>query len=318
MAQENEIPKLKKIKVTKEMCQSIKSINFPDEQLEVNITRKWYQNPFLLFLISITVFMMLQMYNTLIEAMNTSLFLTSVYLLIIGLAVLGFLLLSLKEISSFMTFQKQKDCVESDNRQDVYNFLANQVYNTDPVIKESFLQWKRKASSCLLAQDVKKAYSDLILEPYIDKKAVQIISVNGFQAACFVAVSPFAITDMLFVWSSNIKMMNQLAQCYGVSLSAYVRYQIYKEIFKNMLTAGSAELLTDVASYWGIGFLGNLSAKIGQGLTSGFFSAKIGMKVAELCRPVAFTEKNKISTGSVFQLIYKGFKDKNLIQDEAE
>lgn len=307
---------LRKIVVTEDMIQTNKTTDLNFEPIEMKTSLPWYKNSKVLLAVSFTLLVVVQGFLALQDAFATSLFLGLIYIVIIGCAVAAAGLITAQEILNCRLFYQRKTCRETNIKSQVCSLLAKQKCNRDADVNGLFTQWKQRADSYTSAKDIKSAYSELILEPVIDKKVAKIISANSLQAAAFTATSPFVFTDMLFVFASNLRMTGQIAKCYGIDLGLSVRYQIYKTVFRNMMVSGGAELLTDMASPLGIGLLGKFSAKIGQGMLAGLYSARLGIKVAELCRPVEFTDKNKLSTTTVFRAIYEMFKERKLIKEE--
>lgn len=308
--------KLKKIVVTKEMVQTQKITDLNFDPIETDAVLPWYKNAKILLAVSFTLLVVVQGYSALQNAFSTSFFLGAVYVAIIGCAVLAVVLTVIREIAACAVFRLRKNCRETNVKSEVCELLAKQKYNRDADVVDAFRQWKQRTASFTSAKDVKAAYSELILEPFADKKAVKIISENSLQTAALVATSPFVLTDMLFVFASDLRMTNRIAEFYGMELGLSVRYRIYKAVFRNMMMSGGTELLTDMASPLGVGLIGKFSAKIGQGMLGGLYTARLGIKVAEICRPVEFTDKNKPSTTIVFKAIYKMFKDGKLIEED--
>ena len=309
--------KLKKIVVTKNMIRTEKMTDLNFDPIETETVSPWYKKPKLLLAVSFTLLVVVQGYLMLKNAFESSLFLGTVYFAVIGCAVLALAWTIMREAAACTVFRLRKTCRETDVKTEVCDLLAKQKYNRNADVVEAFGQWKQRAASFTSAKDVKSAYSDLILEPFIDKKAVKIISASSLQTAAFVATSPFVFTDMLFVFASNLRMTSRIAECYGMELGLSVRWQIYKTVSRNMMMSGGAELLTDMASPLGVGLIGKFSARIGQGMLGGLYAARLGVKVAELCRPVEFTDKNRPSTSVVFKSIYEMFKDRKLIGEEG-
>ena len=308
---------LKKIVVTEKMIQNDKTPDLNFEPIETPADPQWYQSPKTLLAISFSLLIAVQGYAALKNAFASSTFSGLIYVAVIVCAILAAALTVKREIAACAVFEKRKLCRETDVKTDACALLSGQKNNRIAEIRDAFVQWKLRADSYTSTKDVKSAYSELILEPFIDKKAAKIISANSLQTAAFVATSPFVFTDMLFVFASNLRMTNQIAQCYGMELGLTVRYQIYKTVFRNMMLSGGAELLSDMASPLGIGLIGKFSAKIGQGMLGGLYAARLGIKVAELCRPVSFTDKNKLSTSVVFKSIYEMFKERRLIEEKS-
>ena len=104
--------------------------------------------------------------------------------------------------------------------------------------------------------------------------------------------------------------MNKIALCYGVRLGMTTRWRMYKLVLRNMSISGAAELATDVFSQLGAGVTGILSARAGEGILAGRFLTKLGLQIAVDCRPVPFTEENRLSYGSIAKAIVTGVRGK--------
>ena len=309
---------LKTIIVTKDMIQNnvIPDLNF--DPIKINPRRKWYKKPGMFLAIAFILLLIVQGYSALQNAFSSSSWLGWFYLVIAAFAIWAVLVAVITEILSCAAFKQREIYRNAKTKKDIRDWLMQQKYNREPKIKEAFIQWLQKADSYTSVEDIKAAYSELILEPIIDKEVAKIISSNSLQTAAFVATSPFILTDMLFVLASNLRMTNQIAERYGMEISLSVRFKIYQSIFRNMMTSGGAELLTDMASPLTVGLIGKFSAKIGQGMLSGLYAARLGIKVAQMCRPIPFANKNKLSINVVFKAIYSMFKDKQLIEEEKK
>ena len=63
-----------------------------------------------------------------------------------------------------------------------------------------------------------------------------------------------------------------------------------------MAYAGASELVADLGSdMLGAELMGKLSARFAQGLGAGMLTARLGAKTMELCRPIPFEEKPKLT-----------------------
>jgi putative membrane protein len=138
---------------------------------------------------------------------------------------------------------------------------------------------------CLFEQDVMLA---------IDQLAVQIISKNASAAGVIIAISPFALLDMLLVLWRNLRMLNQINHLYGLSLGYWARIRLIRNIFNTMLYAGASEILADAGNYaLGASLTSQLSAKIAQGLGAGVLTARIGLKAMQASRPMPWLSSEK-------------------------
>jgi len=121
----------------------------------------------------------------------------------------------------------------------------------------------------------------------VDQQALSLIGQHASASAVMIAVSPFALMDMLIVLWRNLRMLSQLSELYGVPLGYWGRIALIKQIFRSMLIAGAAELVSDAGNYaLSAGITGKLSTRVAQGLGAGVMTSRIGLKAMAACRPM--------------------------------
>jgi putative membrane protein len=136
-------------------------------------------------------------------------------------------------------------------------------------------------------------FEHLVLAP-IDKLAMEQVTKNASAASVMIAVSPFALLDMLIVLWRNIRMMNQVSEIYGLHLGYWARVKLIRKIFHTMLYAGAAEILSDAGNYaLSAGIAGKLSTRIAQGMGAGVLTARIGLKAINESRPLPWISQTK-------------------------
>ena len=129
---------------------------------------------------------------------------------------------------------------------------------------------------------------------HIDKLAIKQVSKNASAASVMIAVSPFALLDMLIVLWRNIRMMDQVSEIYGLHLGYWARVKLIRSIFHNMLYAGAAEILSDAGNYaLSAEITGKLSSRAAQGMGAGVLTAKIGLKAINESRPLPWLSQTK-------------------------
>jgi putative membrane protein len=142
-------------------------------------------------------------------------------------------------------------------------------------------------------------FEQLVIAP-IDKMAMQQVSKNASAASVMIAVSPFALLDMLIVLWRNIRMLNQVSEIYGLHLGYWGRVKLIRKIFHTMLYAGAAEILSDAGNYaLSAGLAGKLSTRIAQGMGAGVLTARIGLKAMNECRPLPWISNPKPGVSSI-------------------
>lgn len=128
----------------------------------------------------------------------------------------------------------------------------------------------------------------------IDKLAIKQVSNNASAASVMIAVSPFALLDMLIVLWRNIRMMNQVSEIYGLHLGYWGRVKLIRKIFHTMLFAGAAEILSDAGNYaLSAGITGKLSTRVAQGMGAGVLTARIGIKAISESRPLPWLSQTR-------------------------
>jgi putative membrane protein len=155
---------------------------------------------------------------------------------------------------------------------------------------EQELSWSDNSEQALNDKELLELFSRQVLSK-VDQKALDKISKFSTEAVVLVALSPIAIVDMLLMLWRNLKMVDEIANLYGLKLSYWSRIKLIKQVFVNMVYAGATELIADVgAELIGADLLGKLSARLAQGLGAGMLTARLGLKTMHLCRPIPFDQ----------------------------
>ncbi|CCQ12407.1 hypothetical protein PALB_33080 [Pseudoalteromonas luteoviolacea B = ATCC 29581] len=121
----------------------------------------------------------------------------------------------------------------------------------------------------------------------LDSKAQKTVASHSAGTAMLVALSPMATVDMFAVLWRGAKMIEAVSRLYGIRLGYRSRIRLYKMLLQQMVFVGGTELVSDLAATaLGAELLGKLSARSAQGLSAGIFTARLGLKTMELCRPI--------------------------------
>ncbi len=141
--------------------------------------------------------------------------------------------------------------------------------------------------------EVLSLFEHQVLAP-VDKLAIKQVSKNASAASVMIAVSPFALLDMLIVLWRNIRMMDQVSEIYGLHLGYWARVKLIRSIFHTMLYAGAAEILSDAGNYaLSAEITGKLSSRVAQGMGAGVLTARIGLKAINESRPLPWLSQTK-------------------------
>ena len=189
--------------------------------------------------------------------------------------------------------------------------LGNQNTSTD-INVEAFCQNINKSLPCDLVSEQEQAWqaaidaehsSDELLQLYsrvvlskVDEKAMAEVAKFSTEAVVLVSLSPVALVDMLIMLWRNLRMINKVAGLYGLKLGYWSRIKLIRQVFVNMIYAGASELITDFGTDMiGADLLGKLSGRLAQGLGAGMLTARLGVRTMQLCRPIPFNDKPKLS-----------------------
>ncbi|MDD6088980.1 MAG: DUF697 domain-containing protein [Desulfovibrionaceae bacterium] len=227
--------------------------------------------------------------------------------------IVGFSLLSLsvliaigRELRALRSLNRQQVCMECKEPHRTADLLALLPHEESEKMKNAVQRWLEVCESAETADEVRNAYSDIVLSQIIDPQAAEIIRKSALSAGMAVMASPWAAVDMLAVLFIGVRMTNRIASTYGMGLGTVARWRIAKAVLRGMTEAGAAELATDILSQAGARFAGILTAKCTQSLLAARCIIRLGIGVAEACRPVAFDLDNRLSAADILRCIGPG------------
>lgn len=161
--------------------------------------------------------------------------------------------------------------------------------------REQEIAWQDALNGQHTQSELLQLYSRLVLTK-VDEKAMTEIARFSTEAVVLVALSPVAIIDMLIILWRNLRMINKVAGLYGLKLGYWSRIKLIRQVFVNMVYAGASELIADFGTEMiGADLLGKLSGRLAQGLGAGMLTARLGVRTMQLCRPIPFDDKPKLS-----------------------
>ena len=159
-----------------------------------------------------------------------------------------------------------------------------------------------------LGHEVITHIDDVFLKP-LDAEALKRVTSFSYKAGLTVALSPWVAVDMALSLWSNIKMIDEIGQIYGVRPSLINRVSMLKNITGHLALAGASELASDqiVDQLGGTSLASIFSVRLSQGLGVGLYSAKIGLAMIAVSRPIEFVE-NEPDLKALTSLLIEKFK----------
>jgi putative membrane protein len=161
--------------------------------------------------------------------------------------------------------------------------------------KQDVADWKAQKQAEHSDQELLDLFELKVLSK-ADAKVRQQIHQASADAAMAVAVSPFALADMLLVMWRTSTLLRQMAESYGASLGQLRSLILIKHLFAALLWAGSSELALDLGSdVLGAELTSKLSMRAGQGLIAGMLVARLGLAAQQMLRPLPLAKSQKLS-----------------------
>ncbi|MGY8871837.1 MAG: TIGR01620 family protein [Pseudomonadales bacterium] len=166
-------------------------------------------------------------------------------------------------------------------------------------------------------RQVDSAYNDGEIISYIsqhalkeqDEAARQCVHRFSVQSGIMVALSPYATFDMWLVGWRNLKMLREITNIYGISAGATTQWSLLKKVLHNIAFAGLSEMTIHASSHiLGSSLTTTISARAGQGIGAGLFTARSGLQAIKLCRPLPQEQSEQLQLSSVTQSILRDIK----------
>lgn len=176
-----------------------------------------------------------------------------------------------------------------------------------PDISVAISQWQAAVKDEHSDEEQLALFEHFVLT-VLDKQAQQIIYRAATDTSMAVAISPFALADMILVLWRSSRLVRELAQLYGGAIGQLRSMVLLKQLFAALLWAGGSELALDMASdVIGSELTAKLSARAGQGVIAGLLVARLGNLAQQQLRPLPVTATAKVSIKSLGRALLQRF-----------
>ncbi|WP_226647559.1 TIGR01620 family protein [Microbulbifer variabilis] len=146
----------------------------------------------------------------------------------------------------------------------------------------------------------------------LDQEAQRRVVRHSTTTGALVGLSPFASVDILVALRQSLRMIDDVAQIYGVQPSIVVRWRLFKKVLALVAYSGASEYA--ISEMWpdlvGDSLVGTVSARLGQGVGASLFMARIGLAAMQSCRPIPFAEKQRPRLSALIKRIGIGLKER--------
>ncbi|SIS41421.1 TIGR01620 family protein [Neptunomonas antarctica] len=166
-------------------------------------------------------------------------------------------------------------------------------------------------------RQVDSAYNDGEIIHYIsnhalkeqDEAARRCVHRYSVQSGIMVALSPYATFDMWLVGWRNLKMLREITDIYGISPGATTQWSLLKKVLHNIAFAGLSEMTIHAGSQiLSSSLTASISARAGQGIGAGLFTARSGLQAIRLCRPLPQENNDQRLLSAITQSIISDIK----------
>ena len=228
----------------------------------------------------------------------------------LGITAIGRELLKLRRLRQhFSVHEESESLLESSGFGQGKPFcqkLAEQAGVSDE--NPNFVRWKNAINETHNDAEILHMYEGMVVAQQ-DEKAKKIVAKLSTEAAVLVAVSPLALADILLVAWRNFKLIDQLAEIYGVELGYWSRIQLFKLVLTNMAAAGASEVATDASiDLLSMDLAGKVSTRVAQGFGVGILTARLGIRAMALLRPIPWNQDSKVRLGEIRKLLLSKLK----------
>lgn len=219
----------------------------------------------------------------------------------LGVGAIGKELWKLRTLRHHFSMQEQSEALIEANSVGQGKAFCESIAKQSGIKTESpsYDRWTHSVNASHSDAEVLDMYDAMVVSEQ-DKKATKIVTQHATESAALVAISPLAIADMLLVAWRNFKMIDSLADVYGVELGYWSRLQLFKATLINMAAAGASEIAIDVSmDLMSMDLAGKVSTRAGQGLGVGILTARLGVKAMALLRPIPWHPDRKVKLGAI-------------------
>lgn len=247
-----------------------------------------------------------QLVSAVLSTLQESWLLGSLWLVALGALGLGGLRLIFRELKELYQLKRQQDwrsraelLLGADTADGGRAFCRELASASGMAGTAALANWQAASELHHTGAEQLALYSHHVLSRQ-DQQARAVILRWSSEAAVLVAISPLAVVDMLLILWRSVKMVDEVARCYGIRLGYWSRIRLFRLIARHMLYAGVSELITDVGLDWlGAELTARLSTRLAQGVGAGLLTARLGLQTMQLCRPIPFGADEKPGLGQI-------------------
>ncbi len=126
----------------------------------------------------------------------------------------------------------------------------------------------------------------------LDRRAEAIVRRGATRAFGITAISPTAITDALFFVATSVRMVREIAACYGHRPSALATAHLLKRLVFEAGKLGAVDFAgATLTQHIGGALAERLATSAAESVYAGQRMARLGLVTMGLCRPIPYRPK---------------------------
>ena len=261
--------------------------------------------------------LLLDTYHFIVQQYANSLFLGTLFLLIISSILATTVTLTwrtyqnIKKLHVVATLQHEGQRLMMNNQHGNVMPYLNKVsdfYKDRPDIKTRLDRFYIILNDTYSDRDVCHLFSTQVMAD-IDQQAYRLVAQRSKETALMVMISQVALIDTFLTLWRNIHLINDIANLYGHRPGFLGSINLTISVLKSMLYADVSQMIADTtAEILGGSFLSIMSTQVAQGLGNGILTARIGLQTIQACRPLPFFEHERPSLKMVRAEIINSIK----------
>jgi putative membrane protein len=131
-------------------------------------------------------------------------------------------------------------------------------------------------------------FSQTVMKP-LDQRAEAIVRRAGARAFGITAISPSAITDAIFFIACSVRMVREIASCYGHRPSAFATAHLLRRLVVEAGKLGVVDLAgATLSQHIGGAIAERVATSAAESLYAAQRMARLGLMTMGLCRPIPF------------------------------
>ena len=133
-------------------------------------------------------------------------------------------------------------------------------------------------------------FARTVMSP-LDRRAEAIVRRAGARAFGITAISPTAITDALFFVACSVRMVREIAACYGHRPSAFATAHLLRRLVVEAGKLGAVDLAgATLTQHIGGAVAERVATSVAESMYAAQRMARLGLVTMGLCRPIPYRQ----------------------------